>query len=117
MNTLIFSQMLERTNCFFVAYLINVSSNIFFAVFNTAVYFVQSLILKINTEYLWNVFKNCIVFCLFVYRFLIDNRCNVAAVNNEGEIPLDLAEEEDMEEFLQEVIEKKGKDQLWVPLG
>ncbi|XP_071792271.1 protein phosphatase 1 regulatory subunit 12A-like isoform X10 [Asterias amurensis] len=45
-----------------------------------------------------------------IAQFLIDNRGNVAAVNNEGEIPLDLAEEEDMEEFLQEVIEKKGLD-------
>lgn len=39
---------------------------------------------------------------------MVDNDANLAAVNNEGEVPLDLAEEEEMEDFLSEEIDKQG---------
>ena len=42
------------------------------------------------------------------FRYLIDHGADVAAVNNEGELPLDLAEEEDMEDALTEELEKSG---------
>lgn len=41
-------------------------------------------------------------------RILIDNGADLSAVNNEGEVPLDLAEEEEMEEFLSEEIDAQG---------
>lgn len=41
-------------------------------------------------------------------RHLIDNGADIAAVNNEGELPLDLAEEEEMEDLLTEEIENQG---------
>jgi len=45
----------------------------------------------------------------FTCRCLLDHGADVAAVNNEGELPLDLAEEEDMEDLLTDEIEKLGK--------
>ena len=48
-------------------------------------------------------------FFAFVHRCLIDHGADVAAVNNEGELPLDLAEEEDMEDLLTDEIERLGK--------
>lgn len=43
------------------------------------------------------------------FRCLIDHGADVSAVNNEGELPLDLAEEEDMEDLLTDEIERLGK--------
>lgn len=48
-------------------------------------------------------------FFALVHRCLIDHGADVAAVNNEGELPLDLAEEEDMEDLLTDEIERLGK--------
>ena len=45
----------------------------------------------------------------FVFRCLLDHGADIAAVNNEGELPLDLAEEEDMEDLLTDEIERLGK--------
>ena len=44
----------------------------------------------------------------FFFRYLLDNGADVAAVSNEGELPLDLAEEEDMEDLLTDEIERLG---------
>ena len=49
------------------------------------------------------------MFNYYFYRCLIDSGADVAAVNNEGELPLDLAEEEDMEDLLTDEIERLGK--------
>ena len=46
---------------------------------------------------------------ILFHRYLIDHGADVAAVNNEGELPLDLAEEEDMEDLLTDEIERLGK--------
>ena len=46
------------------------------------------------------------------YRILIDRGADLSAVNNEGEVPLDLAEEEDMEDFISEEIEARSKFML-----
>ena len=46
---------------------------------------------------------------VFICRCLLDHGADVAAVNNEGELPLDLAEEEDMEDLLTDEIERLGK--------
>ena len=50
---------------------------------------------------------NMLIF-FFFFRYLLDNGADVAAVNNEGELPLDLAEEEDMEDLLTDEIERLG---------
>ena len=44
-------------------------------------------------------------------RYLIEKEANVTAVNSEGEVPLDIAEEDDMINFLQEEIDNRGEDQ------
>jgi len=47
---------------------------------------------------------------LFLYfRYLIEHGANVAAVNNDGELPVDIAESDAMEDLLQEHIDAKGK--------
>ena len=45
---------------------------------------------------------------IFLYRYLIENDADLSAVNNEGEVPLDLAEEEEMEEFLSDEVDNQG---------
>lgn len=45
-----------------------------------------------------------LLFC----RILLEKGADLLAVNNEGEIPADLAEEEEMDEFLEEEMEKLG---------
>lgn len=47
-----------------------------------------------------------------IFRYLIEHGANVAAVNNDGELPLDIAESDEMEELLQEHIIAKG----WIHL-
>ena len=42
-------------------------------------------------------------------RFLVEHGADIAAVNNEGELPLDLAEEDEMEEYLQDQLRKASK--------
>ncbi|OXU22566.1 hypothetical protein TSAR_004087, partial [Trichomalopsis sarcophagae] len=41
--------------------------------------------------------------------YLIEQGCNLAAVNNDGELALDIAESDEMEEMLQKYIDKAGK--------
>lgn len=48
-------------------------------------------------------------FFVLFYRCLIDYGVDVAVVNNEGELFLDFVEEEDMEDFLIDEIERLGK--------
>lgn len=45
--------------------------------------------------------------CLF-YRYLIEKGCNLAAVNNDGELALDIAESDEMEDMLQQHINEAG---------
>lgn len=47
-------------------------------------------------------------FLPFRCRYLISQGANVGGVNSEGETPLDIAEEEAMEELLQNEINKQG---------
>lgn len=48
-------------------------------------------------------------FAFFFYcRYLISQGANVGGVNSEGETPLDIAEEEAMEELLQNEINRQG---------
>jgi len=42
------------------------------------------------------------------YRYLIEQGCNLAAVNNDGELALDIAESDEMEDMLQQHINKAG---------
>lgn len=46
--------------------------------------------------------------CFFYRRYLISQGANVGGVNSEGETPLDIAEEEAMEELLQNEINRQG---------
>lgn len=41
-------------------------------------------------------------------RYLIEQGCNLAAVNNDGELALDIAESDEMEDMLQQHINKAG---------
>ncbi len=50
------------------------------------------------------VVKGFVLFC----RYLISQGANVGVVNSEGETPLDIAEEEAMEELLQNEINRQG---------
>lgn len=55
-----------------------------------------------------NSFK-FVFFLLLSFRILIDEDADLLAVNNEGEVPLDLAEEDEMDEYISEVMDEKGK--------
>lgn len=58
-----------------------------------------------------NCFKFVFLFFFFTFSFriLIDEDADLLAVNNEGEVPLDLAEEDEMDEYISEVMDEKGK--------
>lgn len=43
-----------------------------------------------------------------VHRYLIENAADVAAVNNDGELPIDIAETEAMEELLDKETHDRG---------
>ena len=47
-------------------------------------------------------------------RFLVEHGADIAAVNNEGELPLDLAEEDEMEEYLQDQLRKASEYICWL---
>lgn len=63
-------------------------------------------------------------FCLFIdivwsitwsnYRYLIEQGCNLAAVNNDGELALDIAESDEMEEMLQQHITAAGNILIFI---
>lgn len=42
------------------------------------------------------------------FRYLLENGADVAAVNYDGELPVDIAESDKMEELLQKIIDEKG---------
>ena len=48
-------------------------------------------------------------FFFLSFRILVDEDADLLAVNNEGEVPLDLAEEDEMDEYISEVMDEKGK--------
>ena len=42
------------------------------------------------------------------FRYLLRNNANVAAVNNDGDLPYDICEEDEMEKLLQESMDEQG---------
>ena len=46
---------------------------------------------------------------LCAHRYLIEHNADVAAVNNDGELPIDIAETEAMEELLEHETQLRGK--------
>lgn len=62
-------------------------------------------------DILWasQILLNLFFFLLLSFRILIDEDADLLAVNNEGEVPLDLAEEDEMDEYISEVMDEKGK--------
>ena len=42
------------------------------------------------------------------FRYLLDNSANVSAVNNDGELAIDISESDEMEDILQKEIDKQG---------
>lgn len=58
---------------------------------------------------------DCVVVIIFMNvlhnRFLVEHGADIAAVNNEGELPLDLAEDDDeeMTEYLQDQLRKASE--------
>ena len=50
-----------------------------------------------------------------VHRYLLEHGADVAAVNNDGDLAIDLAEGEDVEELLMQWMEKEGKSLHRVP--
>lgn len=59
-------------------------------------------------RYLLNHVESFFLFPCFYCRYLISQGANVGGVNSEGETPLDIAEEEAMEELLQNEINRQG---------
>ena len=53
-----------------------------------------------------------VVTCDSPFRYLLEKGANVAAVNNDGELPIDIAEGDEMEEMLADEMEHQGK---WSP--
>lgn len=47
-------------------------------------------------------------FFVLYFRYLLENGADVAAVNYDGELPVDIAESDKMEELLQKIIDEKG---------
>lgn len=56
---------------------------------------------------------NCLCVCCCCSRYLISQGANVGVVNSEGETPLDIAEEEAMEELLKNEINRQGAVSHW----
>ena len=48
---------------------------------------------------------------LYIFRYLLRNNANVAAVNNDGDLPFDICEEDEMEKLLQESMDEQG---MWL---
>lgn len=49
--------------------------------------------------------------CFTVWlRYLLEHGANIAAVNSDGDVPLDIAEADNMETLLRSEIGKRGKD-------
>lgn len=53
------------------------------------------------------------MFPLF-YRYLIEHGADVASVNNDGELAVDIAESDEMEDLLHAVLKEKGWN-IWKP--
>lgn len=53
---------------------------------------------------------------LSIDRYLISQGAHVGAVNSEGDTPLDIAEEEAMEELLQNEVNRQGNTGGWLCL-
>lgn len=47
-------------------------------------------------------------FTFSCYRYLLENNADVAAVNYDGELPVDIAESDEMGELLSKALEEKG---------
>ena len=45
---------------------------------------------------------------MFNFRYLLEHAANVSAVNNDGELAIDISESDEMEELLQKEIDKQG---------
>lgn len=57
------------------------------------------------------IFLSGIYFIMIIFihfRYLIENGANVAAVNNDGDLPIDIAESTEMEEYLSDVLDEQG---------
>ena len=50
-----------------------------------------------------------LLYLLNIFRYLLRNNANVAAVNNDGDLPFDICEEDDMEKLLQEAMDEQGR--------
>jgi hypothetical protein len=58
------------------------------------------------------IFSICLSVC--VSRFLIENGARVDIVNNDGELPIDIADTDEMENLLQTEIYKQGSCERWL---
>lgn len=58
---------------------------------------------------------------MYIFRYLLQHNCNVAAVNNDGDLPYDICEDDAMEKLLLETMEAQGDwfshHQLITPSG
>lgn len=46
---------------------------------------------------------------LSIARYLIDKGANLAAINSDGHLPIDIAESDEMKALIQEAVAKQGK--------
>lgn len=68
----------------------------------------QCVVTEWLAEHCWPclLVLNCNIVC--VCRYLIEKGANLEAVNNDGELAIDLAEGKDMETLISEAMEKQG---------
>jgi hypothetical protein len=53
--------------------------------------------------------ENFMLVFVVCFRYLIETCANIAAVNNDGDLPFDICEDDDMEKLLQDEMDKQGE--------
>ena len=63
---------------------------------------------KQNTQMCMLCFDKIFFNLKIIFRYLLEYQANVSAVNNDGELAIDISESDEMEELLQKEIDKQG---------
>jgi len=56
---------------------------------------------------IWSCYNFVVLYLCF--RYLIEKNADIARVNNDGELAIDLADTEEIEELLQQEMDKQGE--------
>ena len=63
---------------------------------------------KMNSKEMGSPARRLFKLASVFFRFLLDHGASVSAVNNDGELAIDISESDEMEELLQKEIDKQG---------